>query len=127
MEVESALLFGNAPSAELLRLDFGRPEKARGRKMSLPVKVEIPMDKVAFLPTSDGGHQARLEVRFAVVDSNGSQAEVPVIPLYIDGPEHPDEGDTYVIEESLKMRRDWHRVIVAVYDQATGEMLSTPG
>ena len=71
-----------------------------------------------------GQHQARLELRVAVVDSTGAQADVPVIPLFIDGPPNPPPGATFLFEETLRMRREGHRVVVAVYDQASGTMLS---
>ena len=123
MQVESSLLFGTPPSTDPLKLTFGRPEKAGRRKMQVPLRVEIPLDKVVFLPTAEG-HQARLELRVAVIDSTGSRAEIPVVPLFIDGPGPPEPGTVFNYDVSLKMRRDEHRAVVAVFDQASGSMLS---
>jgi len=123
MVVESALLFGAPPSGEPLRLTFGRPSKAGFRKMAVPLRIEIPLDKVAFLPLA-GGVQARLEVRVAVLDKGGSQSDIPVIPLIIDAAERPPAGRFYSYDLTLKMRREDHRAVVSVYDQASGSMLS---
>ena len=125
MVVESSLLFGSPTSTDSpLKLVFGRPQKAGRKKMSVPLRVDIPLDKVVFLPTGEGQQQARLELRVAVVDSSGAQAEIPVIPLFIDGPGTPDPGTIFSYDVSLKMRRERHRAVVAVYDQASGSMLS---
>lgn len=123
MVVESSLLFGSPPSTEPLKLSFGRPVKAGRKRMSVPLRVDIPLDKVVFLPTAEG-RQARLELRVAVVDSTGAQAEIPVIPIFIDGPGDPEPGSIFSYDVSLKMRRDRHRAVVAIYDQASGSMLS---
>ncbi len=124
MVVESSLLFGTPTSTDLLRLTIGRPEKAGFRKMAVPLSMQIPLDDVVFLPTTEGELQARLEVRIAVIDSRGAQAEIPVVPLFIDATEAPDPGDFFTYALELKMRREEHRVVVAVYDQASGKMLS---
>ena len=125
MVVESALLFGTPPpDNEPLRLIFGRAAKTGFRKMQVPLRIEIPLDKVTFLPVGDGAVQARLEVRVAVLDKGGSQADIPVIPLIIDAVGSAAEGDTYIYDLTLKMRRENHRAVVSVYDQASGSMLS---
>jgi hypothetical protein len=123
MQVESSLLFGSPPSTEPLKLSFGRPQKTGIRKMNVPLVVEIPLDKVVFLPIEDG-FGASLELRVAVIDSSGARAEIPVVPLLITGPKEPEPGAVYTYETLLKMRRDEHRAVVAVYDQASGSMLS---
>jgi VWFA-related protein len=123
MQVESSLLFGNPPSTDPLKLSFGRPEKTGMRKMNVPLEVEIPLDKVVFLPTAEG-FGASLELRVAVIDSKGARAEIPVVPLLIKGPREPEPGAVYTYQTLLKMRRDEHRAVVAIYDQASGNILS---
>jgi VWFA-related protein len=124
MEVESALLFGSPPTEEPLALRFGRPEKGGFRKMTVPLSIDIPMDKLTFLATAEGGQRASLEVRVAVIDKTGAQAEIPVIPLVITLPQLPPRGEVFIYDLDLKMRRERHRAVVAVYDQASGSMLS---
>jgi VWFA-related protein len=125
MAVESSLLFGTPPmNATPLRLTFGRPAKAGFRKMEVPLKIDIPLDKVIFLPLGDGGSRAQLEVRVAVLDKGGNQADIPVIPLIIDVRGTAPEGQIYTYDLTLKMRREKHRTVVSVYDQASGSMLS---
>lgn len=124
MEVESSLLFGTPASGDLLRLGIGRPQKAGWRKMTVPVTVQIPLDGVVFLPTAEGDLQARLEVRVAVIDSRGDRAEIPVMPLFVDAAQPPEPGEVFEYSLELRMRREEHRVVVAVYDQASGKMLS---
>lgn len=124
MVVESALLFGSPPSEDLLALRFGRPKKEGFRKMMVPLTVEIPFDKMTLLPTGEGQLRAQLELRVAVIDKTGAQAEIPVIPLMLEVPREPPPGEIYTYEVLLKMRRERHRTVVAVYDQASGSMLS---
>lgn len=92
--------------------------------MNVPLRIEIPLDRVTFLPTSNGRHEARLELRVAVVDKSGAQAEIPVVPLLIDRADLPSSGESFVYDVALKMRRQDHRAVVAIYDQAGGSMLS---
>lgn len=124
MQVESALLFGNPPSENLLALSIERPEKTGWKKMEVPVTVRIPLEEVVFLPTAEDRLQARLELRIAVVDSRGERAEIPVIPLFVDAETPPEAGDVFTYRAQLKMRREPHRLVVSVYDQASGNMLS---
>ena len=124
MFVESALLFGSPPSENPLRLTFGRPEKGGFKKMLVPLRIDIPLEQLVFLPSSEGGNQAHLELRVAVIDEKGAQADIPVIPILISGPGEPTPGSYYSYDVSLKMRRETHRAVVAVYDQASGTILS---
>ena len=52
-----------------------------------------------------------------VLDPNASR-----ILIDVNGP--PPPGEIYQYEVSLKMRRQRHRAVVSIYDQATGGMLS---
>jgi VWFA-related protein len=122
--VESALYFGSVPYTEGLSLTFGRPQKGGRGTMVVPLRIEIPFDAVHFLAAPDGKRQARLELRIAVVDSAGDRAEVPVISLTVEAPGEPEPGDSFVAEEELKLRRDWHRVIVAIHDPTSGAVLT---
>ena len=92
--------------------------------MELPIAVGIPADAVTFLPAGESGFVSQLELRVAVIDEAGRQADVPVIPLSLEVAEVPPAGTLMRYETSLKMRREDHRVVVAIYDAASGRILS---
>ena len=50
MLVEGALLFGGAPGFQTLGVHLGAPERARFRKIQVPMKVTIQLDQVQLLP-----------------------------------------------------------------------------
>lgn len=124
MQVESALLFGNPPSNDPLLLTFGRPEKAGWGKMDLPLSVGIPAGSITFLPGVNASRVAQLELRVAVIDQAGRQADVPVLPVAFELAEAPPPGELLRYDTVLEMRREEHRVVVAIYDVASGRILS---
>jgi VWFA-related protein len=123
MAVESTLLFGSPPGHEDLQVVFGQPRKAGRKKMQVPLTVVIPLDEIVFLPAKDG-QVAELELRVAVRDENGRGAEIPVVPLVIQADSPPDKGAISRYETSLKLRQQPHRAVVAIYDRASGRILS---
>ncbi len=125
MAVEGALMFGVPLPGARLDLDFGVPERAGRGKVHVPLEVSIPMSRVAFLPTGQGDElAANLELRIAVIDQGGNQADIPVIPIELKGRGTPTEEDKFIYETSLEMRRQRHEVVVAVYDPTSGTMIS---
>jgi VWFA-related protein len=123
MAVESTLLFGSPPGHGSLQVAMGQPSKAGRKKMQVPLTVVIPLDEVIFLPV-EGGQVAELELRVAVRDDEGRSAEIPVVPLVIQTDSPPEKGAISRFETSLKLRRRHHRAVVAIYDQASGRILS---
>ncbi|MDX1382572.1 MAG: VWA domain-containing protein [Thermoanaerobaculia bacterium] len=123
MMVESALLFGDPPSATPLDLRFGRPERKSG-KMHVPLEVSIPLDEVAMLPIGDDLYGADLEVRISVMDTEGGRSDTPVSTIQVRGPQPPDPGDYFTFVTNLVMRKRNHRVVVAVWDPVGGEVMS---
>ncbi|MDH3744905.1 MAG: VWA domain-containing protein [Acidobacteriota bacterium] len=124
MAIESSLLFGNSAGSATLEALVAEPVLAGRNRMSVVLQVAIPMDRVTFLPV-DGGLATQLELRIGVVDEDGQQAEMPVIPLGLTSPTEPSPGARGNYESTLILRRKRHRVVVAIYDPLSGRILST--
>ena len=81
----------------------------------------IPLDEIEMLPHGEGS-AASLELRFAVVDATGSQANIPIVPITLNGNYRP--GDIYRYDTSLHMRRRPHKLLVSVHDPLGGATLN---
>ncbi|MEE8139097.1 MAG: hypothetical protein V3T81_09565, partial [Thermoanaerobaculia bacterium] len=102
---------------------LGKPRKAGRGKMEVPLSVLVPLDQVTFLPI--GGRQVtRLELRIAVKDAKGRRADIPVIPVVLQFDRTPAEGQFGRYETRLRLRRELHQAVVAIYDPASGRILS---
>jgi hypothetical protein len=121
--VESTLLFGSSPTIGALAVEVGRPEPAGLGRMKVPLTLAIPVDAITLLP-SGGRFVGELELRIAVLDEDGNQAEIPVIPVRLDGEEEPRPGGFIRYDTSLALRKRQHEVVVALYDPASGRILS---
>jgi VWFA-related protein len=121
--VESTLLFGSAPPAGALPVEIGRGRSAGMGRVQVPLTVAIPVDGITLLPVG-GRWVSELELRIAVLDEDGNQAEIPVIPVRLDGAEQPQPGGFVRYDTSLKLRKRKHEVVVALFDPATGKLLS---
>ncbi len=124
MMVESSLLFGGAPSASPLYAEVKAGKKAGRGKVEVPLTVLIPISELTFLP-HEGGYVAETELRVAVQDELGNLAEIPIVPLEIVVEKLPREGELRRYETSLKMRKRKHDLIISIYDNASGKILST--
>ena len=125
MAVESSLLFGVPLPGERLTLALGRPERSGRRKVEVPLEIGIPLDKVTLLATGNADERAaNLELRIAVIDEQGGRAEVPVIPVTLEGRGEPATDAVFTYETRIEMRRGTHQVVVAVYDVSSGTMIS---
>jgi VWFA-related protein len=123
MAVESALLFGGPTGEDLLKVEFGEPEPAGRGKIAVPIRILIPLDQLTFLPAAEG-LAADVELRLGLVDDNGGRSEIPTIPITIRSPAAPAAGAYTRYETALKMRRRPHRAVIAIYDKASGRILS---
>jgi VWFA-related protein len=121
MSAQSALLFGHETPGAPLRIDLGAATRWGLRKMDVPIAVYVPLDELTFLEQG-GDEVGRIEIRFAVVDASGSQADVPIIPVTLRG--QRDRGEYYRFETSLHMRRRPHELLVSVHDVLGGRTLS---
>ena len=126
MEAQRALLFpgedltGPAP---VLRVEIGDPQPFGLRKMKVPVTVFVPVGKFPVLPYEDQ-FLSRLELRFAVVDRNGEQAEIPLIPLDLRGRSKPAEDAVVPYNATLTLRRRPHALVVSVHDPLSRQTIS---
>ncbi len=127
METQGRLLF---PSMErtlgepVLRVDFGVPERAGVRKMRVPVTVFVPIGYFPLVPWNDQFF-ARLELRFAVVDRNGQQAGMPLIPINLRGRSQPAADAVMPYTASLTLRRRPHDLVVSIHDPVSRQTVST--
>ena len=124
MTVESALLFGNPPSARPLAVQFGRPTRAGMSTVRLPLTLRIPADAITLVPVG-GEHRAELELRVAALDDKGRTSDIPVVPITISAKQPPGRDQFFTYSTSLELRKQRHQLVVAVYDRASGTLLST--
>lgn len=124
MMVESSLLFGSPPSTTPLELHFGKPEKSGMGKITLPLEVGIPLDEVTLLPVGNR-FASQLEVRVTVMDQAGNRSDTPVAKVDIVGDRLPQPGQHFTWVTGLELRRRKHRVVVAVWDPVSGNIMSS--
>ena len=123
MQVESAMLFGNAPDALPLPMKLGPAAITGRREMEVPVTLAIPADAITFVPVN-GKYTAELELRISAVDAGGARAPVPVIPFTVTTATQPKAGTAVRYETKLKLRRMIHHLTVAVFDPLSGKILT---
>jgi len=129
METQGRLLFPEATRSRgepVLRVETGEPEPTGPfrRKMLVPVTVHIPVGYFPVFPFEDR-FLARLELRFAVVDRNGQQARIPVIPLSLAGRTQPAPDAVVPYDTVLTLRRRPHDLLVSVHDPVSRQTVST--
>ena len=123
MRVESALLFGNPPSALALPITIGKPTKAGIGTMRVPLTLSIAADAITMIQLGDE-YVAEMELRVAALDDNGRRSEIPVIPFRITALQPPQPGQVVRYDTALELRKDRQEIVVAVLDVASGNMLS---
>jgi VWFA-related protein len=123
MAVESVLLFGSGPGVRPLALEVGRPEKTSRGRMRVPLRFELPVAEITFLPAG-ATRVADLELRVAAVDEQGGRSDVPVIPIRLTLPAESGSAGTAGHETALELRRTGNRLAVAVYDPLSGTIWS---
>lgn len=121
MLVESAQLFNLPLPGSDLVISVGAPTKAGYKKVLLPLNLEIPYERLTLLP-GGSGQVASLELRVAATDEDGNRADIPVIPVEIT--RGTDGQAVAVYTTQLKLRQKDHRLLVSLYDPATGEVMS---
>ena len=127
METQGRLLFpGVEPAAggHVLRVEFGQPEPTGLRKMRVPVTVHVPIGRFPVVPFEDQ-FLARLELRFAVVDRNGQQAGMPLIPIHLRGRSRPAADAVMPYRATLTLRRKPHDLVVSIHDPLSRQTVST--
>ena len=59
-----------------------------------------------------------------MLDEDGESADIPVIPLDLKASRPPLAGEALPYETALKMRNKAHNLVVSIYDNASGRILS---
>ncbi len=118
--IESAHLFDTPlPDSGELAVEIGEPQPAGLGKLLLPLSLEVPLDQVTVI-AGEGGLAARLELRVAATDDEGSSADLPVTEVEIAVREPPRPGQIGIYQTSLKLRRKPHRMLISLHDPLTG-------
>ena len=120
MEVESALLTGEAPGTERLGVSLGEVRRLGNQRMELPVTLRIPADQLALVPQS-GRHVGRLELRIGSLDAAGDRSDVPVLPIPIAEDEAPQPGSFIRYDTTLRLRDSPQDLQLIVYDLVGGK------
>ncbi|HSM50914.1 MAG TPA: VWA domain-containing protein, partial [Thermoanaerobaculia bacterium] len=81
LRVESGLLLGEAPGAEPLELEVGKPRASGFGRMKVPFTLTLRPEQLFLLPGGDGVPAATVELRVAALDERGGRSEVPVVPV----------------------------------------------
>ncbi|MBW8874241.1 MAG: VWA domain-containing protein [Acidobacteria bacterium] len=123
MQVESAMLFGNAPDSVPLPMKLGTAAITGRREMEVPLALAIPTDAITFVPVNNK-YTAELELRISAVDATGARAPVPVIPFTVTTATQPKAGTAIKYETRVKLRRMVHHLTVAVFDPLSGKILT---
>lgn len=123
--VESTLLFGPLPGAGSLGVRFGDiPD--RGRKVTVPVELMIPMDSITMLP-HQGRYVAELELRIAALDEYGDRNEIIAVPVKLEGDQPPPEGAHAVYAMNIKIKRQPQDLVMSLYDPIGDRMMVAKG
>lgn len=124
LAVESALYFGSPPSELPLSVKIGKGKRSGLRTMVVPMDLLIPAESVTLLP-GPGGFVGQLELRVAVLDKDGATTDTPIVPLTLRLEKKPSADAMLAYSTRLKLRRKEQRLVVAIYDLATGGILSS--
>jgi VWFA-related protein len=120
MAVESALLFGSPPSPRPLIAHLSEQHSIGRRKSGVPLSIEVPSDAITLLPEGDH-YVANLELRVAAIDRDGGSSEAPAVPLTLSVKDPRPHNLVY--ETELELRRSTEKLVVALYDKASGSIL----
>lgn len=123
MAVESILLFGEGPDSAALPVEIGTARKVSGTKMSVPVTIRIPLERLTALVT-DKGMSAEVELRIAALDERGGRSDIPVIPIRLDMPGKAPAGAYATYTTIVQLRRARNELVLAVSDAAGGAIYS---
>jgi VWFA-related protein len=115
----ASLFFGFEKNPLEVGLEFGEVARRDDGNFSVPLKIKIPIGKLALVP-KEGGQQARARAFIAVMDSKGGTSPVQEAPIPIEIPEAEVKTATqqyYSYTVTLIMRPGEQRVAVAVRDE----------
>jgi len=103
---------------------LGQWRKAGFRKAEVPLTLSLPLSALTFVPNGSGV-AAEFEVRLAVEDEAFRRADIPVLPFRLEGTEVPGPDDRWEYTLPLRLRRQSHRGLIALYDVVSGRIFSS--
>jgi hypothetical protein len=116
----AALHFGYQSNSLGVDIQFGRPQpEENSRRFLVPVSVQIPLGKLAYLP-SGTFQRGRLRLFIAARDEEGGISPVQDVKLPIDIPDAQFEtaqNQHYRYDLTLQMRKGRQVLAVGVYDE----------
>ncbi len=125
MTVESGLLLGQPAGARPLILQAGTPTKAALNKMTIPLRIRVPMEEIALLPVGAEEYAANLRLWVVVLDREGDRNDFPPVPVELRR-STPAEPATFLdYQFGVQVRRGHHEVVVALYDLSAETMWSS--
>lgn len=127
MTTEGLLMFGGlegqAPEAHRIKVEMGEPRRAGMSAVQIPVVLHIPAEALTAVPVADGGYAVDATLSLGALDRWGARSDLPIVPLRLTMDRQPRPGDILRYRTVLKMRRGQQRVVFAVRDSLSGEML----
>ncbi len=116
----SALLLGMAANPLDVQLELGaRAKGEKGKGSTIPVRVKIPLARLALLPRGDV-HQGQLSILLLLQDAGGMLAAAPklAIPIHIPNAQIVESmAQIGTFDTSLRLRGGEQRIAVAVRDE----------
>ena len=114
------------PGGGSLLVEIGEVERAKWRRMNVPISVYLPIGRFPVLPY-DGRFVQELEVRLAAVDGVGRRSGVAMQRLRLGGSSRPAAEEVILFRTSLSLRRLPHDLVITVHDplsQSTASALT---
>ncbi len=122
--VESALKFRDPLAENDFAVNLGSARRAEGRKVELALAIDLPLDRLVYLPYPEGW-RAQVEVRLAALDGRGARSEVLVVPLVLEAEARPPAGAVHRYRARALLRKARHDLVVTLRDPASGEVLTS--
>ncbi len=119
--VEGALLFGQLPGRQELKVEMGK-RQPDGRRLLVPLRITVPLDAVTLLPEK-GRHVARLELRIAALYEQGNRSQLAALPIELASPSPAAPGQTEAQVVTARLRKKRQDLIVSVHDPVSGTIL----
>lgn len=127
MTTEGLLMFGGlegqAPKAHRIQVEMGEARREGLSTFKIPVVLHIPAEALTAVPVADGGYAVEGTLSLGALDRWGARSDLPVVPLRLTMDRQPKPGDILRYRTVLKMRRGQQRLVFAVRDSLSGEML----
>lgn len=117
----AALLYGIEDNPMKIEMELGEQAAGPGGTITLPVRLRIPLNKVAVL-RGDGGYEGNLRVLVATRSTDGRSSAVKQVPVPIRIPH--DEvlhalGQSYVYTLTLNLTPGEQKVAIGVRDDTS--------